>query len=89
MKFDIQMNYSSEDVESDLGKLTDIIMGAVDRYFTIVAKNKTESEVNELRATLHGLDNRLDGVEARTKLNEENFKEVETMIASSDKKSSK
>jgi len=86
MKFDVQINYSSENVEEDLSKVVDIAMTAIDKYFTIVSKNKTQSEVNDLKKIIVGLDNRLDGVEARTKITEDNFKEVETKISSSTKK---
>ena len=84
MKYSINVNYESESLEDDLGKLADMAIQIFGKYEEIVAKNKTQSSITDLREDVHGLDNRLDGLEASL----DQFKEVVTEKAS-DKKVSK
>ena len=74
MKYNITVNYESESLEDDLGKIADILMSSVDRYFKIKKEYEKQSEVSELNATVHGLDNRIDGIEAKI----DDFREVIT-----------
>ena len=84
MKYSINVNYESESLEDDLGKLADLAIQIFGKYEEIVAKNKTQSSITDLREDVHGLDNRLDGLEATL----DQFKEVVT-DKTSDKKVSK
>lgn len=84
MKYSINVNYESESLEDDLGKLADMAIQIFGKYEEIVAKNKTQSSITDLREDVHGLDNRLDGLEATL----DQFKEVVT-DKTSDKKVSK
>lgn len=68
MKYKFEME--SENLEQDVVVLIDAVMDAFERYFKIEKK----SEVSDVQKQVHGLDNRIDGLEAMMK---QNFKEVE------------
>ena len=85
MKYSVNISYESESLEDDLSKVTDIVMGAVDKYYQIVKENKTQSDITDIQRTVHGLDNRIDGLEATI----DSFKEVEDDKKTSEVKSKK
>ena len=75
MKYKFEME--SENFEQDVVVLIDALMDAFERHSKIEKKN----DVSDVQKQVHGLDNRIDGLEALLK---QNFKEVqETKIYSS------
>ena len=76
MKYTITVE--SENFEEDTKKLVDTIMSAFREYSEIERVNwkaREESNVSTAEAKIHGLDNRIDGIEARLKTVED-FREV-------------
>lgn len=86
MKYTITVE--SENFEEDTKKLVDTIMSAFREYSEIERvnwKTREESNVSTAEAKIHGLDNRIDGIEARLK-DVEDFREVSEDKASPKKK---
>lgn len=76
MKYTITVE--SDNFEEDTKKLVDTFMSAFREYSEIERANtKARAEVttNSAEAKIHGLDNRIDGIEARLKTVED-FREV-------------
>lgn len=78
MKFNFSLE--SDNLEQDISKIVDVLVNAYEKCSKI-----DESVVTNVRKDLHGLDNRVDGIESRL-----NFCEVDlTEIKETSKKKEK